>query len=131
MRHYDRHHTGSGGVIAAFLAGVATAVAVGGYLLYGPHGKENRERVERWMLTAKAEILDKMDKAGDVTEDQYHKIVDEVTGRYAGMKDIGRDRAARAAEGFKRRWEEMRAAARRARDEAQQELEDEERRRNL
>lgn len=120
------HHKNSGNSLFAFIAGAATALALGGYFLYGPHGRENRKKLDRWVLRAKIDILDKMESVEDLTEEQYRNIVDEVTNRYASLKHVGQEKAARAGESFKRRWNEMRDAARRARGEAEVELAQEE-----
>mgnify|MGYP003393910133 CR=1 FL=1 len=121
--HHSQHHRGAG--VGAFLAGAATALAVGGYFLYGPNGKENRKKMERWTMKARAEILEKMGDIQDITEDQYYKIVDTVLSRYGTMKAVGKEKAALAAESFKAHWEEMRVRARQAAEEAREELEDE------
>jgi hypothetical protein len=113
-----------GGMIMAFLAGVAATVAIGGYLLYGPKGRQHRKQVEQWVARAKAEILEKMDRAEEVTEEQYHKIVDAVMKRYGTMKEIGKEKAGEAAESFKRRWEEMREASRHAKERARRDVEE-------
>jgi hypothetical protein len=121
MHHGHRNHDTS--PVLAFLAGAATAVALGGYYLYGKDGPRHRKKVEHWILKAKAEILDRMRQTQDLTEEKYHRIVDEVTGRYASARDVGHERAGRAAESFKRRWQKMREASARAADEARAELE--------
>ncbi len=121
MTHNNKG-SGFAGKAAAFLAGAATTAAVGGYLLYGPHGARNRKKLDAWMNNAKAEILERMEQIGEVTEQQYHTIVDEVADRYADMRTIGAAKAKQFSREFKRRYQEMREAARRAADEAEQEL---------
>lgn len=124
--HHGHHRNHDTSPLLAFLAGAATAVAIGGHYLYGKDGPRHRKKVEHWVLKAKAEILDRMRQTQDMTEEKYHRIVDEVTGRYASAKDVGHERAGRAAASFKHRWEKMREASTRAADEARAELEAEE-----
>ncbi len=74
--------TGSG-----FILGVATAAAAfAGYYLFGPKGKENRKVVRGWTLKAKGEILEKIEKLEDISEDTYHNIVDKVMAKYEKLK---------------------------------------------
>jgi len=126
MKH-SYHNNSSGHPILAFLAGAATVTALGGYFLYGPKGPENREKLSRWMLRAKREILTKMETIEDLTEDKYHTIVDEVTSRFGQMKHIGDEKATEVAQSFKEKWEDMRDMVAQAREDAENEIAEEER----
>lgn len=129
-KHYDHAYAmsrGGGRSALPFIAGIAATMIVGGYMLFGPQGRRNRRGVDRFIKRAKYEILDKMDQAGDVTEEQYHKIVDEVSARYDSLKETGEDTASSVSSYFSERWGEMKEAASRARDEVRDELEEEER----
>ncbi len=79
--------TGVGAVVGAGLAAVA-AFAAAGYFLYGKDGAKNRKKVRGWMLKAKGEVLEGVEKLKDVTEEQYAAIVDKVSAKYAGLKNI-------------------------------------------
>lgn len=127
MRHHNYPSEHHGGSILAFIAGASVALIAAGYYLYGPRGERHRHDVDRWVRRAKFEILDKMADIENITEEQYHRIVDEVTHRFGRLREISQDRIDRARENFKGRWNEMREAARQARDEARRELEAEER----
>ncbi|MEK7568935.1 MAG: hypothetical protein AAB497_02380 [Patescibacteria group bacterium] len=79
--------TGTGAVVGAGLAAIA-AFAAAGYFLYGKDGAKNRKKVRGWMLKAKGEVLEGVEKLKDVTEEQYSAIVDKVSAKYAGVKNI-------------------------------------------
>ena len=79
--------TGTGTVVGAGLAAIA-AFAAAGYFLYGKDGAKNRKKVRGWMLKAKGEVLEGVEKLKDVTEEQYAAIVDKVSKKYAGVKNI-------------------------------------------
>ncbi len=72
-------------------AGVATiaALAAAGYFLYGSKdGAKNRKKVRGWMLKAKGEVLEGVEKLKDVTEEQYAMVVDKVGTKYKAVKNI-------------------------------------------
>ncbi len=78
----DEGHPGLGLALAA-------AAAAGAYFLYGSKdAKKNRKSVKGWVLKAKGEVLEKMETVkGELTEENYHKIVDTVTEKYRKLKN--------------------------------------------
>lgn len=114
-----------GSILAGFAAGALTTILIGGYALFGPQGRRNRKRAEAWILRAKAEILERMMDAQDLTEEQYYRIVDAVLDAYDLAGQIGGDAATRISDRFKARWNEMREAAREASERARRELDEE------
>jgi hypothetical protein len=81
----------TGGGIVAGLIGL-TAAAVGAYYLYGHESaKKNRAKVKGWMLKARGEVLEELEKAGEVTESAYKSAVDTVAKKYNQLKNIDAD----------------------------------------
>ena len=76
-------HTGKKLAAATGLTGLAIAGLAGVYFLYGKDGAKNRKKVMSWALKAKADILEKFEKAKDMTESDYHAIIDTVSAKYA------------------------------------------------
>lgn len=74
--------------ITAGIAAVAAAAVAGGYFLYGKDGAKNRKKVKGWMLKAKGEVLEQMEKGKDMTEETYHNVIDKVSTKYQAVKDI-------------------------------------------
>jgi hypothetical protein len=73
---------------------LAAAAAAGIYFLYGSKdAPKNRKVVSGWVLKAKGEVLEKMEQVkGELTEENYHKIVDGVMEKYRKVKkDHGDD----------------------------------------
>ncbi len=68
---------------------LAAAAAAGIYFLYGSNdAKKNRKAVKGWTLKAKGEVLEKLENLkGELTEENYHKIVDSVTSKYKDRKE--------------------------------------------
>ena len=78
---------GSKAVVASIVG--LTAAAIGTYYLYGHKDAEkNRAKVKGWMLKAKGDVLDELEKVQDVTESVYMAAVDGVAKRYAELKNI-------------------------------------------
>lgn len=96
-----------GGKLAAALIGAAAA----GYYLYGPKGSQNRQKVKAWSLKAKAEVLEKIEKAKTLGESEYAKHVDTVTAKYAKVKAVGKDEAAKLNRELKSHWSAIKKSA--------------------
>lgn len=76
------------GAIATGIAGL-TAAAVGAYYLYGSDdAKKHRAKVKSWMLKAKGEVIEELEKVADVTEAGYLSAVDMVARKYNDLKQI-------------------------------------------
>jgi hypothetical protein len=106
------------GKAAAFVAGATAALAVGGYYLYGPNGSKNRIKVEAWKLKAKGEILEKIEKTENLTEEKYHQIIDIVTDRYSKAKEIGSRKAKQLGDELKKHWREIEKEAKNEKNSA-------------
>lgn len=65
------------------------ALAVGAYYLYGSKdAKKNRKKAKSWMLKAKAEALEAVEKLKDVDQEQYERIIDKVETKYKKLKTV-------------------------------------------
>jgi len=92
------------GLGAAVAAGLA-----GAYLLYGKDGAKNRKKVKAWMLKAKGEALEKIEKLKDFSEDNYHAIVTAVGEKYAKMKDVAPEEIDALVKELKSQWKHMKS----------------------
>lgn len=120
-----RHEHASTGIFA-FLAGAAAMAAAGAYYLYGPDGKEHKRTLDKGVDRLKKEILTRMSELSDITQEKYEDVVDETMKKYGLVKRIGKEKAGRLSLSLKKRWEEMKDAAERAKRDAESELWDEE-----
>jgi len=118
----NQNNNDNSGKLLAFLAGAATAAAVGGYYLYGPNGKRNRQRVEDYVESTKDQILQKMEDAGDWSRETYDRAVDEVTHDTMLVRRLGSAKARQLGLRFKRKWQESRDEAENAAGQAELEL---------
>lgn len=65
----------------------AAVSAAGAYFLYGSKKSgQNRKKVKSWALKAKGEILEALEKAETITEEEYRDLVESATGAYGTIK---------------------------------------------
>lgn len=88
--------------------GVAAIAALGTYLLYGERGEKNRQIVSGWILKMKGEVLEKVEEIKDLNEEEYYKIVDEVSTRYAKLGKVGAGELKHLTGELKNAWGHLR-----------------------
>lgn len=65
----------------------AAVAAAGAYFLYGsPNAAKNRKKVKGWMLKAKGEALEAMEKAGKMTAEEYQALINTIASGYSQVK---------------------------------------------
>lgn len=97
-------------------AGVGTAVAVGAgvavlsgaaYLLFGPEGKKHRKDLKSWMIKMKADVMEKMEEAKELTGPAYEAVVAEVANKYKALKHISPADIEKEVAELKKNWRGM------------------------
>jgi len=70
----------------------ATAgAAAGAYFLYGSkNAAKNRKTVKSWVLKAKAEVLEKLEQAKEMSQEEYEQIIEAVTATYGQLKEVSK-----------------------------------------
>ena len=96
-------------VAEAVGAALVVAAAAGAYFLYGSKGaKKNRKVVKSWALKAKAEVLEKLEKAKEeINEENYHKIVDGAVTKFNNVKDAHKDDIDAVTKELKGHWKNI------------------------
>jgi TRAP-type mannitol/chloroaromatic compound transport system substrate-binding protein len=90
--------------------GVAAVVATiaGTYFFYGSKDAvKNRKRVKAWTFKAKSEVLEQLEKISEVSEEVYHKIVEEVANKYKLLKKINENDVADFKKELKSHWKNI------------------------
>lgn len=77
----------SAGKVMAIGAGVA-ALAAASYYFFGPEGQKHRKTAKGWMLKMKAEVIEKMENAKEMTQSAYDTIVDSVAKKYVKNPEV-------------------------------------------
>lgn len=87
----------------------ATVAALGAaaYILFGPDGKKNKKAIKGWSIKMKGETIEKLEQAKEITEPVYHKIIDEVSAKYAKAKNIDAKDVELAVAEVKKHWKAM------------------------
>lgn len=86
--------------------GIAAATAAA-YLLFGPEGEKNRKKIIGWTVKMKGEIIEKLEKAKEITEPVYNEIVDEVSKKYSKLKNVDKKELDKVVEKLKKNWKKM------------------------
>ena len=83
----------------------AAVAAAGAYFLAGaPDAKKNRRKVKSWMLKAKAEVLEALEKAEEITEEEFNQLVMTVSTSYGKLKDASKADIADFKREMKEHW---------------------------
>ncbi len=93
--------------------GLTTAVvaAAGAYFLYGSKdANKNRAKVKSWVLKAKGEVLEAMEKAEQMTEDEFKKLIDTVTAGYDKAQELSKKEIKDFKKEMLDNWQELAAA---------------------
>ena len=85
----------------------ATALAAGSYYLFGPKGDKYRKVAQGWMLDMKDEVLKKVAKIKDLSEDEFHKIIDTIVFAYIATGEVATPELQTFADNLKSQWKNI------------------------
>ncbi len=90
----------------------AAVAAASAYFLYGSkNAAKNRKAVKSWALKAKAEVLEKLEDAKEMTKEEYEELIGAVGKAYSGMKNASRADIAEFTKEMKDHWKSIEKAA--------------------
>lgn len=90
----------------------AAVAAAGTYFLYGSkNAGKNRKAVKSWTLKAKAEVLEKLEDAKEMTQEEYLELINSVAGAYAGLKTASKVDINTFKSEMKEHWKQIEKAA--------------------
>lgn len=84
--------------------GVAAIAALGTYLMYGERGERNRKIIAGWALKMKGEVLEKVEEIKELSEEEYFRIVDEVSARYSRLGRVSAEELRHMTSELKGAW---------------------------
>lgn len=86
----------------------AAVAAAGAYFLYGsPNAAKNRKKVKGWMLKAKGEVLEAMEKASNMTAEEYQAMVEKVVAGYSHLQNASKADIAEFKKEMMDNWHKM------------------------
>ena len=85
--------------IGAGLAGIAAA-----YFFLGPKGKIHQKKTKAWAIKMRADVVEKLEEARDMSEPAYHQIIDSVAKEYERKAKVGREEIQSLANDLKKHW---------------------------
>ncbi len=92
--------------------GAAAVAAAGAYFLYGSKSaSKNRKVVKSWALKAKAEVLEKLEDAQEMTQSEYDQLIKSVSGAYTGAKNASKKDILEFSKEMKDHWKSIEKAA--------------------
>lgn len=93
------------------VAAAAALAAAGAYWFYGSgHAKEHRKQVKSWMLKARAEVMDAIEKIEDIDKEKYIDIVQQILARYSKTAGVTSGELAHMKKDLIDTWAHMEAA---------------------
>lgn len=94
---------GSGAMKLSVL-GASLAALAAGYFFLGPKGKKHQRHARAWAIKMKGDVVEKLERARDVSEPAYHEIVDSVAAEYKKGKKAGYGEIVALARDLKKHW---------------------------
>lgn len=90
----------------------AAVAAASAYFLYGSKSAaKNRKVVKSWALKAKAEVLEKLEDASEMTQTEYDQLIKSVSGAYTGAKNASKKDIMEFSKEMKDHWKSIERAA--------------------
>jgi hypothetical protein len=90
-------------VVGASLAGLAASA----YFFFGPKGKKHRQYAKAWAIKMKGDVVEKLERAREITEPVYLEIIDTVAKEYEKGKKASRPEIEALAKDLKKHWRSM------------------------
>ena len=85
--------------------GILVAGLAGAYYLYGTKdGSKKKEKIKGWMLKAKGEVLEKLEKTKEVNEETYNSLIAGVIKKYSTIKNIDKKELDKLEGDLKKHW---------------------------
>jgi hypothetical protein len=94
--------SGAAGIVTlgASLAGLAASA----YFLLSKEGKKNQKQAKAWAIKMKADVIEKLENAREVSEPIYHQIIDTVATKHEKIKKNGPKEVKELAKDLKKHW---------------------------
>ena len=86
----------------------AAVAAAGAFFLAGSkNAAKNRKVVKSWMLKAKAEVLEGLEKAQEMSQSDYEALIEQVSGAYAAVQSASKADISGFKKEMKDHWQKI------------------------
>jgi gas vesicle protein len=93
--------------VVAGIAGIAAAAIAGGYFFYGKEGAKHRKKIKAWSIKAKGDVIEKIEKAKELSEAVFHEAVDASVAKYSKVKNVTPEELEAFAKDLKKHWKDI------------------------
>ncbi len=98
--------------IAAGITGLFASALLGAHFLFNTEkGKKSLKHLKSWSFKMKGELLEKLEKAKEVDEAMYTKIVDDLSTKYQKIKGMTVDEVTEITKELKSNWKKIKDEA--------------------
>jgi len=88
----------------AIAVAATAALAAGALFIYGKQDAKTKKKIKSWGLKAKAEVMDKLEKAKELNKETYETIVEQVGSKYAALKNVDQEEVGAMIKDMKKHW---------------------------
>lgn len=102
-----KKQTSNATAVVAGIAGIAAAAIAGGYFFYGKEGAKHRKKIKAWSIKAKGDVIEKIEKAKELSESVFHEAVDTAVAKYSKVKNVTPEELEAFAKDLKKHWKDI------------------------
>lgn len=112
MAKKSNGNSGAAGAAIGVAAATVAAAAAGAYWLYGAKdAAKHRKMAKSFMLKARADVMDAVERVKDIDKTQYMAIVDKIVAKYSHMAGVSAAEVAQMSKDLKAAWSHMQAVS--------------------
>ncbi len=94
------------GSILKTMVGAGLAAVAGYYFLSdSKEAKTRRKQLRGWMLRFRADVMDQLEEAKEISAEKYEEAVDTIKEKYENIKDVDKAELEELAGELKGHWE--------------------------
>lgn len=95
-----KNNSGTGKKVALIGVGIVVAAAAAYFL----SDKKNRKAIKTWAIKMKADVIEKLEAAGDLTKETYESTIDAISAKYKQLGTLDPAEIALVVADLKRKW---------------------------
>ena len=101
----------SNAVQLTILGTTLAGLVAGAYFFLGPKGKKHQKHAKAWAIKMKGDVVEKLEKAKEISEPVYHEIINSVSKDYEKGMKAGKAEIDELATDLKKHWKTISGTA--------------------